>query len=178
MRGGLSSIKEILRYSNVNDNILQETYSNEDGKTKVSVEMIDKREKTKKIKKSDVLIGGSTIDWNQFVEKKIPRRLDNYNYFFPCFVSFKKSDWLNFNKPLLGITNAGLTIRRADGEYELEKSAQSLNSRNMSPLELIRSSLNNENFFQPAKDFFEAKPEPVKPEQKKSKFKIRGYDDD
>ena len=84
--------------------------------------------------------------WSEFLSKKIPFKIENYTYFYPCFFICKKDNWLDCIKDkyveLLGITNSGKTVQNKDGKIYLNNNNDDLNSRILTPSELIQEAVN------------------------------------
>ena len=82
-----------------------------------------------------------------------------------------------------GDTNAGFTQRDKEGNYGLEKNAQTLGQRNVTPIELLKTARNGILKFQPHKDLFEKVEKKAPPIVKQKKdcdfdFVLKGYDDE
>lgn len=191
MGGRHQTINEIIKYKKSSKNeILYEKYYQENGMTHVNAMGIDSSEKIRNITKRRVKIDGKEIIWLDFLDRKIPKKIENYTYFYPCFVIFKKEDWKKSGN-ILGLTSAGYTIRDKSGDYSIEKNPQSLQQRNVPPRELIMSVLKGITKFEVHRDELEEKKEappkdgekkatPPSKEERKSdqKFLIKAYDDE
>ena len=200
MSGNHSQIQVVSKFTRTGNYVQQERYYAENGNTFVNVLVIDNKEKPRVLKKKQsVLIDNKEISWTEFIQKKIPKNIERYTFFYPCFVLFRKDDWKKGGN-ILGLTNAGFVIRDPSGTYGLEKNGQSLQQRNLLPQKLIIGVLKGEINFQPNKDFYvepkveeveEIKVEEVeekKVEEEKKKveeakkgdqlFLIRGYHDE
>ena len=188
MGGRHQTITDIIKYKKDGKNqILYEKYHQENGMTHVKVMKIDSSEKTKNVANHRVKIDGKEVVWLDFLDRKVPVKIENYTYFYPCFVVFKKDEWKRGGN-ILGLTNAGHTIREKSGDYAIEKNPQSLQQRNIPPRDLIVSILKGVTKFEIHRDDFEQKKPEVKEEkplteimrEKKSsqKFVIKAYDDE
>jgi hypothetical protein len=165
MSGNHNQIQVISKFTKKGKFIHQERYFSENGKTCVSVLTVSDKEKNQVLeKKKDVVVEGNKINWIDFLTRKIPVNIQNYSFFYPCFILFKKEDWKT-GKNILGIPNAGFVVRNKDGTYGLEKSGQSLQQRNLLPQKMIIEAIKGELKFEPMKDFYvEPKVEEVEPE--------------
>lgn len=202
MSGNHSQIQVVSKFTKTGSYVQQERYYAENGKTFVNVLSIDRKEKPRVLKKSQlVLVDKKEIGWLDFLQQKVPKNIERYTFFYPCFVLFRKDDWKKGGN-VLGLTNAGFVIRDPSGNYGLEKNGQSLQQRNVLPQKLIIGVLNGEIKFEPNKDLYvepkieeveeikveepkveeveEIKVEEIKVEQKKGdqSFLIRGYHDE
>ena len=180
--------EEIVNISKVylrNDLIYQEKYYNNKEVT-VRILSLDKNNKVTKIGEKPASVKES---WLEFVAKKVPRSLENYTFFFPCFIVFEKKNWKE-GKNILGLTNAGYTMRDNSGNYMLEKDGRTLGERNVLPQKLITEAVSGVLEFKAHKDHYELKKEePKKEEPKKEEpkkevkpdkcgFIVRNYDDE
>ena len=196
MSGNHSQIQVVSKFIRSGNYVHQERYYAENGKTFVNVLAIDKKEKPRVLKKSQaVLIDKKEISWLDFIQQKVPKNIERYTFFYPCFVLFRKEDWKKGGN-ILGLTNAGFVIRDPSGNYGLEKNGQSLQQRNVLPQKLIISALKGEIKFEPNKDLYvepkveeveeikveekkeEPKVEKVEPKKEDQPFLIRGYHDE
>ena len=133
MSGQTMLIDSISKFTKVgNKNILQEYYNTKEGKSHVDVVM-SVNGKTKHVSSDPITIGTESVSWVNFLNKKIPIKLVNYAYFYPCFVFISKKNWKQGleGKEFYGLTNAGLTKKMPNGTIGLEKTSQSINSRNV-----------------------------------------------
>lgn len=176
MSGTHSQIQVVSKFTLKENYVQQERYYSENGKTFVNVLLIDKNEKPRVVKKSQqVLINGEEVQWFDFLNQRVPKNIERYSFFYPCFILFKKDNWKEKNN-ILGMTNAGFTIRDPSGNYGLEKNGQSLQQRNILPQKLIIEALKGELKFEPQKDLYvEPKPEPeeIKVEEVKEPEEIK-----
>ena len=177
MSGNHNQIQVVSKFTKRGDFIHQERYFPENGKTFVSVLTVDKKEKNKVLeKKKLVAIDGNDIGWLDFLNRKIPVNIQNYSFFYPCFILFRKSDWKE-GKNILGIPNAGFVIRDQKGEYGIEKNGQSLQQRNILPQKMIMEALEGKLKFEPMKDLYvqpkveEVTEEEIKEEETKKEEK-------
>lgn len=169
MSGFHNQIQVVSKFTKIGKVIQQERYFPESGNTFVSVLTVDPKEKNNVLeKKKKVLVDGKEIKWMEFINRKIPKNIEKYAFYYPCFLLFQKENWKE-GKNVLGIPNAGFVIRDAAGDYALEKNGQSLQQRNILPQKLIIKALNKELRFEPAKDLYVENPEPPKVEEVKEK---------
>jgi len=201
MGGRHQTINEIVKYKKSGKNeIIYEKYYQENGMTHVDVMRIDSSEKVRKIISKRVKIEGKDIIWLDFLDRKVPKKIENYTYFYPCFVIFKKEEWKQGGN-ILGLTNAGYTIREKSGDYAIEKNPQTLQQRNIPPTDLIMSVMKGVTKFKTHRDDFqgeknvptevvkeeknvptevvkEEKEVPDEDEFKIGRFVIKAYDDE
>ena len=193
MRGSHGEITDVSKHYIKSGKIIQERYYPGEKGTFVDLMSITSSEKAKKILSRRVAIDKKGIDWETFLRKRIPEEIQNYTYYYPAFVIFSKESWVS-RKNLIGITNAGFTVRDQAGEYKLEKNPQSLQQRGITGEQLIRDIFDEKVDFGPHKDFMkveevkeEPKVEEVKEEPKVEEvikengnleFVLKFYDDD
>ena len=145
--------EEIVNISKVylrKDIIYQEKYYNNKEVT-VRILSLDKNNTATKIGEKPATV---KEDWLTFVSKKVPRSLENYTFFFPCFIVFEKKNWKE-GKNILGLTNAGYTMRDKNGNYMLEKDGRTLGERNILPQKLITEAISGVTEFKAHKDHFQ-----------------------
>lgn len=186
MNGQHNQIAAIAKYSREKDSIKQELYYFDQGNSVVSVMTIDSKEKVKVlIKKQLVKINNKSIQWLDFLNLKVPKNIERYTFFYPCFIVFEKDDW-NKKENILGIPNAGIVVKNPVGVYEIDKNGQTIQERNVPSQQLISDAFLGKIKFEPHRNNFsgeeEKKAEEVKEvkEEKKVeevKFIIKGYDD-
>lgn len=164
MAGRHKEISDISKVYIKNDIIYQEKYYPENNKVMVKVLESDKSNNIKKIKEGQ---SNFNSDWFSFLDNKIPSKIENYCYFFPCFVVFELKDWKQ-KKNILGLTNAGFTIRLENGDYALEKNGNTLSERNVLPQKLVIEAMTGVQEFKPHKDLMKPKT-PIKTESKEVK---------
>lgn len=86
------------------------------------------------------------VEWKKFINDRIPTKILNYVFFFPCYLVLKKSNWLKcLNDPkeeLLALTNAGFTHKDKYGNIGLEKTQQSIYGRNVDIIKLVDDIVN------------------------------------
>ena len=186
MSGKHNQIGEISKIYLKGENIFQEKYySSRKGEVMVKICSLDKRNKKTNIGEKSASV---KLNWQEFLNKKIPKNIENYTYFFPCFIVFGIDDWKKGGN-ILGITNAGFTQRDKEGIFRIEKSGNSLSERNILPQKLVTEAISGILKLEPHKDLFKKKGEPKKGEPKKEepkkeepkskcKFIILPYDDE
>ena len=165
--------EEIVNISKVylrNGLIYQEKYYNNNNQVTVRILSLDKNNNATKIGEKQASV---KENWLTFVAKKIPRSLENYTFFFPCFIVFEKKNWKE-GKNILGLTNAGYTMRDQNGNYMLEKNGKTLGERNILPQKLITEAISGVSEFKAHKDHFEVakKKEEPKVEEPKAEPKV------
>ena len=183
MSANIRFIKEISKFSQPKKDIVrQELYFNKNGDayTKIIISNKSKNTETKEYKIKD---GEKTVKWLDFVEKKVPKKIENYIYFFPCFLFMTKQNWKNAlsgKDELIAIPNSGLIKQSDDGSIGLEKSRESIGKRNSTPEAIITQILEGKLKFEP-----HIKSEKIAKENKKKyraetvkNYKINAYDKD
>mgnify|MGYP003627621317 CR=1 FL=1 len=141
MAPNIKFIKEISKFTQVGkDKIRQEYYFNKDGDTYVKIILsdkgINKETKEYKIKEENKI-----IKWLDFIKKKIPKKIENYIYFFPCFLFISKDNWtqsLSDGDELVAIPNSGLVKEFDNGTIGLDKNRESIGKRNTTPENIIK----------------------------------------
>ena len=158
MAGRTDDITDISKIYLKNKLIVQEKYYNQGNEVMVKIITIDEGNERKIIgdKKANV-----DYKWPSFVTRKIPKDIERYTFFFPCFVVFELKDWKRA-KNILGLTNAGFTIRNEKGEYMLEKNGATLSERNVPPQKLVTEAMSGLTKFEPHKDLFKKQDPPKK----------------
>ena len=196
MSGRREEIVNISKIYLKNNLVYQEKYYNTNDVVHVKILSLDKNNKVTKIGEKRASVKDN---WQGFLAKKVPRSLENYTFFFPCFIVFERENWKQGNN-IMGLTNAGYTIRDKEGNFMLEKDGRTLSERNVLPQKLITEAISGVTDFKPHKDHFEnkkeepkkeepkkeepKKEEPKKEEPKKEvntskcRFVIRNYDDE
>lgn len=190
MGGTHREITDISKVYLKGNDVYQEKYYPNGNTVMVKVLSSNSSNNITKVKEGESNYNG---DWMSFLNKKIPKQIENYTYFFPCFVVFEVNDWKE-GKNILGLTNAGFTIRREDGSYGIEKNGKTLSERNVLPQKLVLEAMSGIQEFKPHRDLMsppkkeETKKEVVKKETKKEvvkktkvlkcKYIIRNYDDE
>ena len=144
MSGKTSLIDSVSKFTSIgNNNILQEIYGSKNEESYVSLVVSDKK-KPKTVGVEPVKENNQIVPWSKFLEKKIPSKLSNYTYFYPCFLFVSKKNWNRGleNKEFYAITNAGIVKKFPDGTIGLEKTSQSINSRNVQFDTLLKDLVN------------------------------------
>jgi len=140
--GSFDSICEISKFTKSGDVIDQEIWS--ESNNQVLYKSIRANTKNKDIKPRILKLLNNK--WSDFLSNKIPNKIENYTYFYPCFFICKKDNWLNSIKDksleLLGITNSGKTVKDKDGRIYLNNNNDDLNDRILTPSELIQEAMN------------------------------------
>ena len=143
MSGKKSQIREISKFSKNNDVIKQEFWSiGEDNS--ISMHVVNANTKTKKITQQSVETlkneDGVPLKWEGFLNQKIPDKIENYTYYYPCFMIVKTANWLssiNSSDELYALTNAGKTRKSVMGKVMLDKDGKSFNERMVEPKKLF-----------------------------------------
>lgn len=143
--GSYDSIYEISKFSMSGDKITQEIWTECNNNIIYKLICANKTSKTVKINQTKRL----NTSWEKFRKEKIPTKIENYTYFYPCFFICKKDNWFNCIKntktELLGITNSGKTVQNVDGKIYLNNKEEGLNQLIMSPTELIEEAIDKGN---------------------------------
>ena len=140
MYGKNSMIIDISKIYLKGETVYQEKYYNDNGKTK-SKTLSLVNTKVQNISEENVSFNGSHMNWEDFVAKRVPKNLENYTYFYPCFLVINKKDWevsIHQKTELVAIANAGRTIKNPQGKIELEKNTQMISKTSTTPNSLIK----------------------------------------
>ena len=144
MSGQTSLIDSVSKFTSIgNNNILQEVYASKNEESYVSV-IISDTKSPKTISVEPIKSDGKSVQWSTFLAKKIPAKLSNYTYFYPCFLFISKKNWNQGleNKEFYALTNAGIVKKFPNGTIGLEKTSQSINSRNVQFDTLLKDLVN------------------------------------
>lgn len=184
MNGDFDSVLNISKIYIENNILTQEKFFEFENKTRVTV-VKQTRKGTKRVLSDFIKNNNNIVSWKEFINRKIPKNIVSYSFFFPCFLIIKKDNWkmsLINNEPLMAITNAGKTIRDEQGNIGIHKDAKSLYSRNVQPETLARHAFEGKLTFKPDFDNFkETKPKQEKKEKQDSSVEgyiIKNYDDE
>lgn len=184
MSGQVNFISDISKFSYTRKGILQQRYFRYEGKARLRTLISDNGNK-KELGVKDILSNGKKVDWLTLVKEKLPEQIKNYTYYFPCFLIIKTDDWQKAIKsglyPMPAMPNAGRIIKE-NNVYKLDKSPQSLNSRNMDVKQMIAGITKMELAITAHEEKTEVKKAEVKNESKAEKkisstFVIKSYDD-
>ena len=135
-----SNIKDVSIMYMKDDSVVQERYSSFKNETRLEVyqEMI---KDTKKIYNDFVTKDKQKVVWRDFINARISNKINNYLFYFPCFMIIKRKNWAESikdpNVELMALTNAGFTIENKDGSIGLLKTSESINGRNIDIMKLI-----------------------------------------
>jgi hypothetical protein len=147
MSGKTSLIREISKFYKQGDLIIEEFWALEEEKTRYF--RVEANTKTKKIKQSGTDDIG--MDWVDFVKSKVPEKIENYAYYYPCFLITKTENWKNSltnNSELYALTNAGKT-RIQKGKVFLDKDGKSFNERMVDPKDLVKNVISGKEKIEP-----------------------------
>jgi hypothetical protein len=152
MAPNIKFIKEISKFVQVKNNIIrQEYYFNRDNDAVVKI-ILSNGGKNKETKEYKIKEGNKTVKWAELIQQKIPKKIENYIYFFPCFLFISKENWNNSitkNEELMAIPNSGLVKQHDDGKIALEKTRESIGKRNTTPENIIKELKENRINFEP-----------------------------
>ena len=141
MMGKKNDIKEVSKFYKKDNIIYQSKYTENNGYLRVETYR-DKKGKTELIVNDFVFSKGSKILWAKFLREKIPNKLANYIFYFPCFLVIERKNWkeaiLDDSKDLIAIPNAGMVVKDEKGNVGLNKSSDSLNKRNIDIIKLVQ----------------------------------------
>ena len=142
MSGKRNLIREISKFSKFKDTLVQEMWIIEGENTRFH--KIEANTKNKKITQNsinEIENNGKKIKWAEFIKIKVPEKVENYTYYYPCFMITRTDNWinsLNNNSQLYALTNAGKTRKNKSGEIFLDKDGKSFNERMVDPKDMIR----------------------------------------
>jgi len=184
MSGQVNFISDISKFSYTRKGILQQRYFRYDGKARLRTLVSDNGNK-KELGIKDITGNNKKVDWLTLVKEKLPEQIKNYTYYFPCFLMIKTDDWQKALKsglyPMPAMPNAGRVIRE-NNIFKLDKSGQSLSSRNIDIKDMIAGitdgTIKIEAHEEKKDTVKEEKKDTVKEENKiTSTFVIKSYDD-
>ena len=136
MSGKRNLIREISKFYKEGDTIIEDMWVVEGETTKyLRIEADTKTKKMSQNGKDDI-----GIKWLDFVKSKIPEKIENYTYYYPCFMITRTENWMNSinnNAELYGLTNAGKT-KIHEGKVFLDKDGKSFNERMVDPKDMIK----------------------------------------
>ena len=170
MSGKRQLIREISKFYKEGDTVIEEMWAIEGEGTRYF--RVEANTKTKEITQS----GNDNInkDWIDFVKSKVPLNIENYTYYYPCFMITKTDNWLNSinnNAELYALTNAGKT-KIQNGKVFLDKDGKSFNERMVDPKDLVKNVITGKEKIEPhikeTKTIVE-KPKPKSKEEPKPK---------
>ena len=175
MMGKLSMVDRVSKITMSGKKIKQEIYYKEGDVVKIKNLEFDKSLKTNQ--KEVIEENNKGVSWKTFIDKKIPSKIENYSYYYPCFMVLKRSNWKecidNKEVQLVAITNAGFTIEDKEKNIRLDKSPATFNQRNVQIKDLIHKIISGEQKIEPHKSEAvvkniepEPKPEPIKKTEK------------
>jgi len=132
-----SNIKDISKFYQKGDNIIQEKYYQENSLSKLDVYSSDKGKQF-----NDYITENNVkVPWQKFLKERISDKLVNYIYFFPCYMILEKENWSKTltdpKEELVALTNAGYTYKDKYGNIGLKKTAQSVNQNTIDIIKLI-----------------------------------------
>lgn len=185
MSGKRQLIREISTFEKQGDKIVEEFWAVEGESTRYF--RVEADMKTKKMTQDGVDDTG--VKWLDFVKDRVPMNIENYTYYYPCFMITKTENWKNAiknNVELYALTNAGKT-RIQGGKVFLDKDGKSFNERMVEPKDLIKNVITGKEKIEPhikdePKSKIQPEPNVVKPESKilskpihSGKYIIRQY---
>jgi hypothetical protein len=157
--GKTSNIVEISKITKEGENLIQELWCESEKMIKtLTIYSYSDTKKFLRVKRE------FTGVWSDLVGKMIPSKIENYTFYYPCFMMVETQNWIdsiNKNHELYGVTNAGKTIK--DGHtVKLDKDGESLNERIIEPAELIKKVTSGVIPLDPTKPILKVE-EPTKP---------------
>ena len=161
MSGKRQLIREISKFYKEGDSIVEDMWTIEGEETRYfHVEANIKTKKMSQNGKDDI-----GVKWVDFVKSKIPLNIENYTYYYPCFMITKTDNWINSinnNSELYALTNAGKT-KIENGKVFLDKDGKSFNERMVDPKDMVRNVITGKEKIEP---HIKDTPEPPKPTPK------------
>lgn len=143
MAGKRNLIREISKFSKTGDVITQHYWTIEQD-NQVSLHIVEANTNTKSIKQSHVDVlkdnDGEPMIWDKFINTKVPSKIENYTYYYPCFMITKTDNWkdsIENDSELYAITNAGKTRKDKSGKVFLDRDGKSFNERMVEPKKLF-----------------------------------------
>lgn len=166
MSGKRQLIREISKFYKEGDSIIEDMWTIEGEETRYfHVEANIKTKKMSQNGKDDI-----GVKWVDFVKSKIPLNIENYTYYYPCFMITKTDNWINSinnNSELYALTNAGKT-KIENGKVFLDKDGKSFNERMVDPKDMVRNVITGKEKIEP---HIKDTPEPSKPTPKPNNSK-------
>ncbi len=166
MSGKRQLIREISKFYKEGDSIVEDMWTIEGEETRYfHVEANIKTKKMSQNGKDDI-----GVKWVDFVKSKIPLNIENYTYYYPCFMITKTDNWINSinnNSELYALTNAGKT-KIENGKVFLDKDGKSFNERMVDPKDMVRNVITGKEKIEP---HIKDTPEPPKPTPKPNNSK-------
>ena len=142
MGGKVSQIIEMSKFSKKGTQIIQEFWAVDEGNT-VKFNIITTDTETKKFNQQTISPvidnSGKNLIWENFVKQKISPKLENYTYYYPCFVIANTKDWIRSietGAELTMLTNAGKT-KEEEGRIFLDRDGKTFNERMVDPKKLF-----------------------------------------
>jgi len=182
-----NSIKDISRFYIKNKILYQERYNNFQDHLRLEVYQ-EQKNGIIRVFNDFVLDKGKKVNWKRFTSERIPIKILNYIFFFPCFIVVNKDNWkktlIEPKEELMALTNAGYTFKDKFGNLGLRKTQQSIYGRNVDILNLLEDLKTNKVEFKPHQNDQEEKKEEKKEKEIKMadfiEYKdviIKGYND-
>ena len=132
-----NTTKNISKFYLKDNNVFQERYYDIENSLRLDVY----KENGVKIFNDFVKKDGQKISWIQFLKDRIPNKLSNYLFYFPCFMVVERNNWAEtLNDPkaeLVALTNAGITYKDKHGNVMLKKSQDSFRKRTVDIIKLL-----------------------------------------
>ena len=111
MNGKRNLIREISKFSKVKNTIIQEMWSvNGENTNFLRIEVDINTKKFNQSGAKSIKNNETNILWKDFIKTKVPLKIENYTFYYPCFMITKTANWLdsiNNNSQLYALTNAG-----------------------------------------------------------------------
>ena len=147
MSGKRQLIREISKFYKKGDYVIEDMWVVEGENTRYH--RVEANIKTKEIKQSGVDDIG--MGWLDVVKSKVPLNIENYTYYYPCFLITRTENWVNSinnNEELYALTNAGKT-KLQNGKVFLDKEGNSLNERMVEPKEMVKNVITGKEKIEP-----------------------------
>lgn len=153
MSGKKNMVREISKFYKDGSDIFQEMWSvNEEHVSYLRLVAESATKKFRQTKIAKISENGQLVKWSDFVDKKIPVKVERYTYYYPCFLLVETKNWvdsINSNTEIYGITNAGKTKKTKNGDVMLDRDGKSFNERMVEPKQLIKDVVSGKQKFVP-----------------------------
>lgn len=147
-----TSLKDISKFYLQKGELFQEKYYHLQNKLRLDVYK-DNGKGSDKIFNDFVLKDGQKVDWLTFIKERVPNKILNYIFFFPCFMVLKRSNWRetisDSKAELVALTNAGITYKDKFGNIGLKKTQESIYGRNVDIAKLIDEIASGQTLIEP-----------------------------
>lgn len=144
-----NTTKNISKFYLSKGKVIQERYYEIDNTLRLDVY----NQNSDKIFNDFVKKEGQKISWFQFLKDRIPNKLSNYLFYFPCFMVVERSNWAqtltDSKEELIALTNAGITYKDKNGNVMLKRSQDSFQKRTVDIIKLLEDIVSGKEKLEP-----------------------------